>query len=127
MNMKARRLCLRKHSLCDRACDGQAWQFHPEDRVLHVLPLHHIHGIVNAMFTPLCNGATVELQRTFNPAAIWRRLTASPVRNTLMPNTPTNTPVQPASGDQLLLIMLGPLCLISFLVPPSVFFNTPKL
>eukprot|EP00241_Pyramimonas_parkeae_P018429 CAMPEP_0114295670 /NCGR_PEP_ID=MMETSP0059-20121206/10838_1 /TAXON_ID=36894 /ORGANISM="Pyramimonas parkeae, Strain CCMP726" /LENGTH=356 /DNA_ID=CAMNT_0001417639 /DNA_START=261 /DNA_END=1327 /DNA_ORIENTATION=- len=57
---------------------SEAWRFHPEDRVLHVLPLHHIHGIVNAMFTPLCNGATVELQRTFNPAAIWRRLTASP-------------------------------------------------
>ena len=30
----------------------EAWEFAREDRVLHVLPLHHIHGIVNALFTP---------------------------------------------------------------------------
>jgi len=52
----------------------EAWEFVGEDRVLHALPLHHIHGIVNALLTPHYSGAAVEFQRRFNPAAIWRRL-----------------------------------------------------
>jgi long-subunit acyl-CoA synthetase (AMP-forming) len=41
----------------------EAWAVCGSDRVLHVLPLHHIHGIVNALYTPHCSGAAVEFQR----------------------------------------------------------------
>ncbi|KAF5990106.1 hypothetical protein FBULB1_253 [Fusarium bulbicola] len=34
-------------------CLLEAWKYVPSDRLLHVLPLHHIHGTVNALLTPL--------------------------------------------------------------------------
>ena len=42
----------------------QAWQWTKTDRTLHVLPLHHIHGLQNVLNTCLYAGACVEfLQR----------------------------------------------------------------
>ncbi|KAL8389034.1 hypothetical protein RB595_008842 [Gaeumannomyces hyphopodioides] len=55
----------------------EAWRYVPSDRLLHVLPLHHIHGTVNAILTPLLAGSTVEFIYPFNPSAVWARL-ASP-------------------------------------------------
>ena len=34
-----------------------AWAWRAEDRILHVLPLHHIHGIVNALLCALWSSA----------------------------------------------------------------------
>ena len=31
----------------------QSWEWTDRDLILHVLPLHHVHGIVNCLFTPL--------------------------------------------------------------------------
>ncbi|KAJ9151807.1 hypothetical protein NKR23_g2736 [Pleurostoma richardsiae] len=53
-----------------------AWEYSPSDHLLHVLPLHHIHGTVNAIFTPLFAGSSVEFMFPFNPDAVWRRLAA---------------------------------------------------
>ena len=30
-----------------------AWRWSSDDLLLHVLPLHHVHGIVNCLYTPL--------------------------------------------------------------------------
>ena len=38
----------------------EAWKYTPADRLLHVLPLHHIHGTVNALLTPLLAGSSIE-------------------------------------------------------------------
>jgi hypothetical protein len=38
-----------------------------------VLPLHHIHGTVNALITPLFAGSTVEFPFPFNADAVWKR------------------------------------------------------
>ncbi|KAL2827677.1 hypothetical protein BJY01DRAFT_135790 [Aspergillus pseudoustus] len=54
----------------------QAWNYTPQDHLLHILPLHHIHGIVNALLTPLIAGSSVELQWRFKPDDVWRRLAA---------------------------------------------------
>jgi len=35
----------------------EAWRWSPDDRILHVLPLHHIHGIVNVLGCALAAGA----------------------------------------------------------------------
>ena len=51
-----------------------SWQWQPEDRILHTLPLHHIHGIVNAAFCPLAVGACVEFQPNFSPTNVWEAL-----------------------------------------------------
>lgn len=55
----------------------EAWKYTEKDHLLHVLPLHHIHGTVNALITPLFAGSTIEFMFPFNVNALWERL-ASP-------------------------------------------------
>ncbi|CRK33290.1 hypothetical protein BN1723_003966, partial [Verticillium longisporum] len=47
----------------------EAWEYTPQDHLLHVLPLHHIHGTINALLTPLFAGSTIEFLFPFNPDA----------------------------------------------------------
>lgn len=57
-----------------------AWAWHPDDRMLHALPLHHVHGIVNGLYCPLAVGATVECLPKFSPGAVWGALMVGWVR-----------------------------------------------
>ena len=41
--------------MVDTLCAAWAWQ--RDDRILHALPLHHVHGIVNALLGALRSGA----------------------------------------------------------------------
>jgi len=52
-----------------------AWNMSSKDRVLHSLPLHHIHGVVNALFCPLFNGSIVEMLPKFSVHLVWDALT----------------------------------------------------
>lgn len=54
----------------------EAWQYTPTDHLLHVLPLHHIHGTVNAVLTPLLAGSTIEFMFPFNVDSVWKRFAA---------------------------------------------------
>ena len=54
----------------------KAWQYTSHDHLLHLLPLHHIHGTVNALLTPLFAGSTIEFMFPFNVDAVWERLAA---------------------------------------------------
>ncbi len=54
----------------------KAWEYTARDHLMHVLPLHHIHGIVNALLTPLFAGSTIEFMFPFNVDAVWERLAA---------------------------------------------------
>ncbi len=54
----------------------RAWNYTAQDHILHVLPLHHIHGTVNALLTPLFAGSTIEFLFPFNVNAVWERLAA---------------------------------------------------
>jgi malonyl-CoA/methylmalonyl-CoA synthetase len=54
----------------------QAWNYTSKDHLLHVLPLHHIHGTINALMTPLFAGSTIEFLFPFNANAVWHRLAA---------------------------------------------------
>lgn len=51
----------------------EAWEYSPADRLLHVLPLHHIHGTVNALLTPLFAGSSIEFLFPFSADTVWRR------------------------------------------------------
>ncbi|MBM3459860.1 MAG: AMP-binding protein, partial [Armatimonadetes bacterium] len=53
-----------------------AWEWAPVDRILHVLPLHHIHGILNVLGCALGSGATCEFLHPFDPVAVWQRFAA---------------------------------------------------
>lgn len=60
-------------------CLAEAWEWSPSDRLLHVLPLHHIHGIVNGLTCALYSGAACEFLPRFDAEAVWERLAAGGV------------------------------------------------
>ncbi|GAB3169026.1 acyl-CoA synthetase [Telluribacter humicola] len=49
----------------------EAWQWTSADHTLCVLPLHHVHGIVNVVSCALWSGATVEFLPNFSAEAIF--------------------------------------------------------
>jgi malonyl-CoA/methylmalonyl-CoA synthetase len=50
------------------------WAWTPDDVLLHVLPLHHIHGVVNCLLCPLAVGATVHMLPKFDAEVVWNHL-----------------------------------------------------
>jgi malonyl-CoA/methylmalonyl-CoA synthetase len=57
----------------------EAWGWRPSDRILHVLPLHHVHGIVNALCSPLAVHATCEMLAAFDAEVVWTRLASGDI------------------------------------------------
>ena len=51
-----------------------AWGWTSEDRILHVLPLHHIHGIINVLTCSLWAGAKCEMLTKFDAQTVWARI-----------------------------------------------------
>jgi malonyl-CoA/methylmalonyl-CoA synthetase len=51
-----------------------AWQWSSSDRLLHCLPLHHVHGLINGLLTPMYAGASIEFLAKFDPAEVLHRL-----------------------------------------------------
>ncbi|MEO9143332.1 MAG: AMP-binding protein [Polyangiaceae bacterium] len=51
-----------------------AWGMAPSDLLLHVLPLHHTHGLVVALLTTLRAGAHVHMLPAFDARAVWAAL-----------------------------------------------------
>lgn len=49
----------------------QAWQWHKDDHILNILPLHHVHGIINVMSCALWSGACCEFLPKFNAQSVW--------------------------------------------------------
>ena len=44
----------------------EAWGWTSSDVILHVLPLHHVHGVVNVLMTSLYTGATCKMMANFD-------------------------------------------------------------
>jgi len=51
-----------------------AWEWSAEDRILLVLPLHHVHGIVNVLTCALWSGARCDMLRQFDALETWARI-----------------------------------------------------
>ena len=54
-----------------------AWEWTADDRTLLVLPLHHVHGILNIVCCALWSGATLEILPRFDCEATWSRLASA--------------------------------------------------
>jgi malonyl-CoA/methylmalonyl-CoA synthetase len=52
----------------------EAWGWRADDRVLLVLPMHHVHGIVNVLTCALWAGAVCEILARFDADAAWERI-----------------------------------------------------
>jgi malonyl-CoA/methylmalonyl-CoA synthetase len=50
-----------------------AWEWSPGDHILHVLPLHHIHGIINVLTCALWAGACCQILPRFVAEEVWNR------------------------------------------------------
>ncbi|MGH7504239.1 MAG: acyl-CoA synthetase, partial [Longimicrobiales bacterium] len=64
-----------------------AWEWTADDRIPLVLPLHHVHGIVNVLSCALWAGACCEMLPRFDAGATWERLASG--RLTLFMAVPT--------------------------------------
>ena len=56
-----------------------AWEWTREDRALSVLPLHHVHGIINVVGCALAAGASLEILPQFEPEPAWERLASGEI------------------------------------------------
>lgn len=57
----------------------EAWGWSPSDHLLIVLPLHHVHGIINGLGSALAVRATCEIAQSFDAEAVWARLASGEV------------------------------------------------
>jgi malonyl-CoA/methylmalonyl-CoA synthetase len=51
-----------------------AWEWTERDRILHVLPLHHIHGIINVLTCALWVGAECHMLKKFDAEQVWQTI-----------------------------------------------------
>jgi malonyl-CoA/methylmalonyl-CoA synthetase len=56
-----------------------AWRWTPSDRLLLVLPLHHVHGIINGLGSALAIRATCEMLYPFDAPRVWERLASGEI------------------------------------------------
>jgi malonyl-CoA/methylmalonyl-CoA synthetase len=54
----------------------ESWGWSADDHILEVLPLHHVHGIVNVVACALWAGATCEILPKFDCDRVWDRIIA---------------------------------------------------
>jgi len=52
----------------------RAWQWSESDRILNVLPWHHLHGILNVLGSALYSGGCCEIEPRFEAERVWRRI-----------------------------------------------------
>ena len=64
-----------------------AWEWQADDAILLVLPLHHVHGIVNVLTCALWAGARCEMPLAFEAERVWSRIAEGPL--TLFMAVPT--------------------------------------
>jgi malonyl-CoA/methylmalonyl-CoA synthetase len=51
-----------------------AWEWTSSERILHILPLHHIHGIINVLTCALWAGAECQMLSKFDAETVWNRI-----------------------------------------------------
>jgi len=52
----------------------EAWEWSADDHILNVLPLHHVHGIINVLSCALWSGACCEFLPVFKADIVWEKL-----------------------------------------------------
>lgn len=50
----------------------KAWEWAQDDHILNILPLHHVHGIINVMSCALWSGACCEFLPKFEAEKVWQ-------------------------------------------------------
>lgn len=50
----------------------EAWEWRSTDHILNVLPLHHVHGIINVVGCALWSGACITFLPKFDASTVWQ-------------------------------------------------------
>ncbi|OAV43113.1 acyl-CoA synthetase [Lewinella sp. 4G2] len=57
-----------------------AWEWSEDDRILNILPLHHVHGIINVLSCALWSGARCEFpEQGFRANEVWEKMAANEI------------------------------------------------
>lgn len=56
------------------ACLSHAWNIQSNDTILHTLPLHHVHGLINCLLSPLSAGGKIIMLPKFETESVWSYL-----------------------------------------------------
>ncbi|CAN5327737.1 acyl-CoA synthetase [soil metagenome] len=56
------------------SCLVEAWEWSDTDSILHFLPLHHTHGIINKLFCALWSGAYCEMMEKFDAEKVSEKI-----------------------------------------------------
>lgn len=67
------------NQLADAHSIAEWHQFQEGDRMMCVLPIHHVNGIIVTLCTPLYYGGSVVLNRRFSASAFWKTLAENKV------------------------------------------------
>ena len=59
-------------------CLIDSWGWRDNDYILNVLPLHHVHGIINVLSCALWSGATCEMLPKFDAETVWHKFFNEP-------------------------------------------------
>jgi len=51
-----------------------AWEWNKDDHILNILPLHHVHGIINVLSCALWSGACCEFLPKFDAGTVWEKI-----------------------------------------------------
>lgn len=65
----------------------KAWEWQKEDHILNILPLHHVHGIINVLSCALWSGGCCEFLPKFDAENVWAAIASG--RLTLFMAVPT--------------------------------------
>lgn len=57
----------------------EAWGWTENDHILHVLPLHHVHGIMNVLSCALWAGAHCHILPRFDATTVWETIQRQPL------------------------------------------------
>ena len=52
----------------------KAWEWSKEDHILSILPLQHVHGVINVISCALWSGAVCEFLPKFSSTMVWNRI-----------------------------------------------------
>ncbi|CAG7817041.1 unnamed protein product [Allacma fusca] len=63
-----------------------AWEITSKDTLLHTLPLHHTHGLIHALLSPMSVGGRVHMMQKFDGPRLWSELLSTEINrpNVLM-------------------------------------------
>lgn len=64
---------------------SQTWSYCKNDNILHFLPLHHLHGVLNKLLCILSVGGHVEFMKSAAAKDIWNRLASDQQRVSIKP------------------------------------------